>query len=98
MKFLSLEGTCPRLRAFYMAFAIEGYFRARDTGAKYFGSVVAPVYAGIPPIGALTPTENAAVQWPMQQVGRLIPTFLLDNATAGSCGTPVDITFAWSPI
>ena len=80
------------------SYQIEGYFRARNVGAKYFGAVVDALVAGIPPIGPLTAGQTAVVQWPQQTVGRPIPTFLLDNATGGSCGTPVDITFVWEPV
>jgi hypothetical protein len=75
-------------------YSIQGYFRARGIFAKYYGAVVEVLNAGIPPIGDGSPGETAVVQWPTQTAGREIPVFLLDNATGGACGTPVDLTFA----
>lgn len=65
-------------------------------GAKYFGAVVDTVYAGIPRIASTGDVDSAVVMFADTEVGgETFPVILLDNATGGACGTPVDFTLTW---
>jgi hypothetical protein len=80
-------------------FLLDGYFRGRNVGAKYFGAVVAPVYAGIPRIASTGDVDNAVEMFTHTEVGGdVFPIIFVENATGGACGTPVDFTLSWRPI
>ena len=75
-------------------YLLEVFLRGRNLPQKYFGAIVDQQYAGIPALAS----GEAIVLMPATTVGRVIPNFVLENATGGACATPVDLVFAWTPV